>query len=176
MNACFPIEQLVTCTDASQRSQFFPHARSLLAGVDGVSLEPARHGLLLLAQSETVLDEAGRILRDAFGDTLRFSASEVRLHHEDGWQQPIMGFRIVAAPPDVGPISGSLARRSARIDDVEVRSGSGVIRGQAPLTRLLGYPRTLSRLSSGTAHATFWLSHYQPLWSYSSETMACYSE
>lgn len=174
MNPAYPIEQIATGAVPGPQLAFARKARELLPDGGDFALEATRDGLLILGRTEADLAEPRRLLRDAFGADVRFSTPGVRLLYADGWQQPIMGFRVVAAPADVRPIEACLARRAAEISDVEVRPDSGVIRGQAPLATLLGYPRALRRLSGGTAHATLWLCHYRPLWSYSSETMACY--
>ncbi len=170
MNPVYPIEQLATGTPPD----FVRRAYELLAGSDEIAVEAAHDGLRLLAHAEPDLDAPRRRLRDVFGDAVRFAPPDVRLLYAGGWQQPIMGFRIVADPLQFRQVEASLARRAAEIADVELRPGSGVIRGQAPLAALLGYPRTLRRLGGDAAHATLWLSHYRPLWSYASETMACY--
>lgn len=169
-----PVEQLAASADPGALTAFVRRAGELLSGKDGIACEPAHDGLLILAQAEDELDEPRRVLRDAFGSGVRFGAPSVRLRYADGWQQPIMGFRVAAAAADLPRIENGLAQRAAEIADIERRDGGAVIRGQAPLASLLGYPRALRRLSAGNAHATFWLSHYEPLWSYSSGTMACY--
>lgn len=173
-HAAHPVEQLAASTDPGALGAFVRRAGELLSGNDGIAYEPARDGLLILAQAEDELDDPRRVLRDAFGSGVRFGAPSVRLRYADGWQQPIMGFRVAATAADLPRIESGLAQRGAKIADIERRNDDAVVRGQAPLARLLGYPRALRRLSAGRAHATFWLSHYEPLWSYSSETMACY--
>lgn len=45
-----------------------------------------------------------------------------------------------------------------------------------PAEAIRAYTRTLRRLSNDSGHIALWLSHYEPLWSYASETMACYAE
>lgn len=173
-NIAYPIEQRATHEARLPSGAFARTARELLAGVDDIVFDITRDGLTLFALSEEDLAAPRRLLRDAFGSALRFSAPAVRLRYADGWQQPVMGFRIVAAPADIARIERGLTRRGAAIADIERQARNGVIRGQAPLARLLGYPRALHRHHAGTAHATLWLSHYEPLWSYACETMACY--
>jgi len=85
-----------------------------------------------------------------------------------------MGFRIATEPSYVEPIRKGLSFRGANISDIEKRVPTSVIRGEAPLIELIGISRTLRQLSNESTQAVLWLSHYQPLWSYSTETMACY--
>jgi translation elongation factor EF-G len=176
MSAVHPIEQLVTCRGSGSRIAFNRKVCQLLADNEDIVLEAAREGVTILAQSEIDLIAPQRTLRAAFGSAVRFSPPTVRLLYEDGWQQPVMGFRIATPSAHLPQVERSLTRRSAAVFDIEARDGSAVVRGQAALATLLGYPRILRRLTRGTGHATLWLSHFEPLWSYSSETMACYQE
>lgn len=175
MNAEYPLEQWVTCTDGTPQRRFARKAGELLRGNEDIALQVTDEGLRLFARLETALAAQREILCDAFGATLRFSAPEVRHLPTDDCQHPIMGFRIVTGHADVKSIEDSLRRRLAAISDIEFQPSGAVIRGEAPLATLMDYPRTLGRLSSGSAHATMWLSRYEPLWSYSRETMACFA-
>lgn len=175
MDETFPIEQLVTIAGTGRQLAFAHKACDLLPASEETRFEVSGRGLLMLGQAEADLDAPRQFLRDVFGDRVRFAVPRVRLVYADGWQQPIMGFRVEASPSHLKQVECSLEKREAEIADVEVVAHTGVIRGRAPLVDLIGYPRTLNRLSAGTAHATLWLSHYEPLWSYSNETMACYA-
>lgn len=174
MNAVHPVEQLATCNDGHSPLAFVRKARELLIDNEDIALATRHDGLLILGHAELDLVEPRRVLRQAFGDSVQFAAPAARLLYRGGWQQPIMGFRVRADRADTRQIQSGLESRAAKIFDVEERGHSSVIRGQAPLARLIGYPGALQRLTDGSAHAIFWLSHYEPLWSYSSETMACY--
>lgn len=175
-NEAFPIEQLATRVGGGRLIAFARMARDLLPDDEATRFAASNKGLVMLGQTEEDLVAPRRFLRDVFGDRVRFSVPRVRLIYADGWQQPIMGFRVETSPSHLKKVEQSLAIRAAEISDVEVQRRAGVIRGSAPLVDMIGYPRSLRRLSDGTAHATLWLSHYEPLWSYSSETMACFAE
>lgn len=172
----YPIEQLATCAGGGLQLSFARKASDLLPRNDETCFEISNKGLLILGATEDALTSPREILRDAFGTGVRFSTPRVRLVYEDGWQQPIMGFRVEAEAAHLKEIERSLKMRSAEISDMELQTRIGIIRGQAPLVGLIGYPRSLRRLSDGRAHAAFWLSHYDPLWSYANETMACFSD
>ncbi|MGE5386386.1 MAG: hypothetical protein ACM3SV_10940 [Betaproteobacteria bacterium] len=177
MSAIHPIGQRVTCLEDPEGADFVRKVRELLVGNEDIALEAASNEeLIILAQSEIDLAGPRGLLRAVFGDAIQFSAPAARLLYSDGWQQPIMGFRIAAPSSILRLIETSLALRGASITDVEVRDSGAVLRGQGPQAALIGYPRILSRLSRGSAHAAFWLSGYQPLWSYSNETATCYQE
>lgn len=175
MGDIFPIEQLVTIAGAGRQFAFAHKACDLLPKSEETRFEASGRGLLMLGQTESDLNAPRQFLRDAFGGRVRFAVPRVRLVYADGWQQPIMGFRVETSPSHLKKVESSLEKRAAEIADVEIKACAGVIRGSAPLVDLIGYPRTLHRLSAGTARATLWLSHYEPLWSYSNETMACYA-
>lgn len=175
MNEAYPIEQWVTNAGGGSQAAFARKALDVLPWSEETLFEASTQGLLMLGQTEEDLTVPRRILRDVFGAQLRFSAPHVRLVYADGWQQPIMGFRVEAKPAYLEQVERSLERRAAQIADVERQSRAGVIRGSAPLAGMIGYRRSLDRISAGTGHATLWLSHYEPLWSYSSETMACFA-
>lgn len=176
IDGAFPVEQLVTRSGGGRQFAFARKACDLLPKSEETRFEASDRGLLMLGQTESDLDAPRRFLREVFGDQVRFAVPRVRLVYADGWQQPIMGFRVETSPSHLKEVECSLEKRAAEIADVEVMARAGVIRGCAPLVDLIGYRRTLHRLSEGTAHATLWLSHYEPLWSYANETMACYVE
>lgn len=176
-DAAYPLEQLATCAGNGPQATFARQAISLLPRREETLFDASNRGLLMLAQSEDDLSAPRQILRDTFGKHMRFTAPHVRLLYDvGGWQQPIMGFRIVALAALLERVETDLRRRDAAFDDIELSKQRGVIRGHAPLAALLGYPHTLRRLGDGAIDATFWLSHYEPLWSYASETMACYAD
>lgn len=176
MKDTYPIEQLATGTGGGLQIAFARKARDLLPKNDETCFEISNKGLLILGATEDALTRPREILRDTFGAGVRFAAPRVRLVYADGWQQPIMGFRVEAETAHLKEIEHGLKMRSAEISDVELQTRIGIIRGHAPLVGLIGYPRSLHRLSGGRAHAAFWLSHYDPLWSYTNETMACFSD
>lgn len=176
LRAAYPIEQSASCADFERQEVFARHAQDLLPDYDGVLFKATRSGLLMLGQTEADLAAPGRLLRELFGKRLNLSPPHVWLAYADGWQQPIMGFRVATQVSDLTQVRRSLERRGARISHVELGRSTGVIRGQAPLIDLIGYTRTLSRESHDTGEISVWLSHHEPLWSYTSETMACYAE
>jgi hypothetical protein len=176
LRAIHPIEQWASCADFDRQGIFARRALDLLPDREGVIFEATARGLRMLGQTEADLAGPVRLLREVFGAGLKLSPPHVRLAYADGWQQPIMGFRVTARAGCMARVRHSLEQRGAQIADVELGTAAGVIRGKAPLLDLMGYARTLRRLSDDSGHIALWLSHYEPLWSYASETMACYTE
>lgn len=178
MNAhdMYPLEQMVTCSKYRAQRVFAKKAFELLPEYEDTVFEPTCDGLRMFALTEADLIKPRAFLVEVFGSAVKFAAPHIRLAYADGWQEPIMGFRIATESSYVEPIRKSLTVRGASISDIERRVPTSVIRGQAPLLDLLGFARTLRDLSKESAEAVLWLSHYQPLWSYSSETMACYRD
>ncbi len=178
MNAhdLYPLEQLVTCPKYRTQRIFVKKAIDLLPEYKDTVFEATRDGLRILVMTEADLLKPRTFLMEMFGPEVRFATPHIRLAYADGWQEPIMGFRIATEPSYVEPIRKSLSAHGASISDIEKRQPTSVIRGEAPLLDLLGFSRTLRKLSRESAEAVVWLSHYQPLWSYSNETMACYQE
>jgi hypothetical protein len=176
VHAIYPIEQWASCVDFDRQGVFAWRALDLVPDYEGVIFQATAKGLLMLGQTEADLVDPGQLLRGIFGVGLNLSSPHVRLAYADGWQEPIMGFRVATQPGCMAQVRYSLEKRGARISDVEIGRVAGVIRGTAPLLDLIGYTRTLRRLSNDSGHIALWLSHYEPLWSYASETMACYAE
>lgn len=172
----FPIEQRVTWPSAGAPLALARDARAWLPVKPETRYEVSEAGLRMLGQSEGDLVEPREILQALYGERVRFAPVQVRLIFAGGWFQPIMGFRIEADAAYLSPVTRALEQRAARVSDIEWRPRRSILRGEAPLSGLIGYPCSLKRLSGGTAHATLWLSHYEPIWAYSPETMACYAE
>lgn len=175
MGNLFPIEQLVTCDGYWSQIAFGRKACDLLPESIETLFMPSNRGLLMLGKSEGDFTKPYQFLREVFGSCVHFSMPRVRLVYAGGWQQPIMGFRIEANSSQIRQVERSLELRAARFSDMEIHERMSIIRGEAPLEGLIGYHRSLQRLAGATAHAILWLSHYEPLRSYPSETMACYA-
>ncbi|MDD3528568.1 MAG: hypothetical protein PHS77_01710 [Gallionellaceae bacterium] len=175
-NEMFPIEQLASWGTGGPQVACARHALDLMPEGETTRLEVSDDGLLMLGQSEDDLIVPRMVLRDIFGSRVRFSAPRVRLMYADGWRQPITGFRVEVDSRHLKHVEHGLRRRTAEIVDVEVRPGAVVIRGSAPLAGMIGYPRSLQRLADNSARVAIWLSHFAPLWPYSTETMACFAE
>lgn len=167
---------MVSCAGFDRQYRFARRALDLLPDDEEAVFEATHRGLLMSGLTEADFVRPSALLREMFGTALRFSAPRVRLNYDAGWQQPIMGFRVAVTVSGMAPVRRSLEMRGAAIHDIEVRPETAVIRGEAALIDLIGYPRALGRLSRDSAHAIFWLSHYVPLWSYVTETMACHAD
>lgn len=172
----YPLEQLVTCSGFRQQGTFAQKAFDLLPAFPDMACEITRKGLLLLGETEADFVKPREFLSETFGSGVRFTAPQIRLAYDSGWQEPVMGFRIVIDSRHLEAIRQTLLTRGASIGDIETRAATSVIRGEASLLDLIGISKTLHRLSNESAQAVLWFSHYQPIWSYATETMACYRE
>jgi translation elongation factor EF-G len=71
-----------------------------------------------------------------------------------------MGLRVRCSPEHFETIMGDLIARGALIVTSKIEPACGEIRATAPLARLIGYGRSLARITAGTAREVMWLSHY----------------
>ena len=91
--------------------------------------------------------------RKAFMDAVR-QASPVVL-------EPIVDVEITAPESAMGDITGDLASRRGQVNgSTHAGAGQVVVRGQAPLSELMGYQARLNAMTSGQGRYTLALSHY----------------
>ncbi len=76
--------------------------------------------------------------------------------------EPVVRIDIEAPEQAIGDITGDLSSRRGMVSGTSSGSaGSGVIRGQVPLSELSGYQSRLNALTSGQGRYTMELSHYE---------------
>jgi elongation factor G len=78
--------------------------------------------------------------------------------------EPIVHVEITAPAPALGDITGDLASRRGMVSGTTNGSpGTMIVRGQAPMSELLGYQSRLNALTSGQGRFTIDFSHYEPV-------------
>jgi len=75
--------------------------------------------------------------------------------------EPIMNVEVTVPDECMGDITGDLNRRRGRLQGMEGRGGSQVIKATAPLSEMLRYAPDLNSLTSGRGLFTMEFSHYE---------------
>ena len=74
-----------------------------------------------------------------------------------------MGLRVLCSPQHFDTIRRDLLMRKAQILDSELNARFGVLRAEAPLSALVGYPNRFDSITGGRGQIAMWLSHYEPV-------------
>ncbi len=77
--------------------------------------------------------------------------------------EPIMNLEVVIPPEFLGDITGDLASRRAKIEEVFDRGNAKVVRAKVPLAEMFGYVTVLRSLTQGRGTSMMEFSHYEPL-------------
>jgi elongation factor G len=75
--------------------------------------------------------------------------------------EPIMSTEVVTPEEYVGDVIGDFNRRRGKVEGMESKAGSRVIRAKVPLAEKFGYVTVLRSLTSGRATSTMEFSHYE---------------
>ncbi len=75
--------------------------------------------------------------------------------------EPIMKLEVVLPIEFLGDITGDMAARRARIEEVSDRKNLKVIKSSVPLAEVFGYVTTVRSLTQGRGFSTLEFSHYQ---------------
>ncbi len=163
----FPIEQLTKQRDERFQLRFARAAAALLAPSEEVELHASADGLAVRGRNEDALEFPLSILRERYGDHLQAGPPRVRFW-EDGTRnahphEPIMQVRIASARAFLDAIERELSMRGVDVQERHLARANGVLRGEAPLARLLGLPARLRAVTNGSAQHWVVLSHYAPV-------------
>jgi elongation factor G len=74
--------------------------------------------------------------------------------------EPIMSTEVVTPEEYVGDVIGDFNRRRGRVEGMESKAGSRVVKAKVPLSEKFGYVTVLRTLTSGRATSTMEFSHY----------------
>lgn len=129
----------------------------------GASYASDVRGLVIAGETEMALERPVRRLVDLYGEMVRIGPLTVRYRHCDGLEQPVMGLRVLCPPTCFERIREDLRQRRAAIMDAEVNGSFGIVRANAPLAILLGYPDRIATMTAGKGRLVMWLSHYETL-------------
>ena len=75
--------------------------------------------------------------------------------------EPIMAAEVVTPEEYVGDVIGDFNRRRGKVDGMETKAGSRVIKAKVPLAEKFGYVTVLRTITSGRATSTMEFSHYE---------------
>jgi elongation factor G len=75
--------------------------------------------------------------------------------------EPIMGVEVVTPDDYMGDVMGDLSSRRGKIEGMEQRGSSQVIRAQVPLSDMFGYATDLRSRTQGRATYTMQFHSYQ---------------
>jgi elongation factor G len=75
--------------------------------------------------------------------------------------EPIMTVEVVTPEEYVGDVIGDLNRRRGKVEGMESKAGSRVIKAKVPLAEKFGYVTVLRTLTSGRATSTMEFSHFE---------------
>jgi elongation factor G len=75
--------------------------------------------------------------------------------------EPIMSTEVVTPEEYVGDVISDFNRRRGRVEGMESKAGSRVVKAKVPLAEKFGYVTVLRTLTSGRATSTMEFSHYE---------------
>jgi elongation factor G len=75
--------------------------------------------------------------------------------------EPIMATEVVTPEEYVGDVIGDFNRRRGKVEGMESKTGSRVIKAKVPLAEKFGYVTVLRTLTSGRATSTMEFSHFE---------------
>jgi predicted membrane GTPase involved in stress response len=160
MHLELPLEQLAKRRGAAFQFAFATEAKELMPDADGFALSASHRGLHVLAQNEDALARPVQVLREVYGTSLELAPPRARLIEGVQVKEPIMHVRISMYADFRAEVKALLSRRGATLFEEYVRSTYCVLRCEAPLADLLGFPAEMRRLTAGTAKHWIVLSHY----------------
>jgi regulator of nucleoside diphosphate kinase len=162
MHPQLPLEQLCTHVYEPFQLTFARHAEQLLPQEGAVEAEATHRGLVLRGETEAALEQAVGLLRGYFANQIHVGPAVVRYHDGITREEPYMGLLVRCSPEHFEAIMGNLIARDALIVISKIEPARGEICATAPLARLMGFGRSLAKLTTGTAREEMWLSHYAP--------------
>ncbi len=153
------------CSHRGERFQlaFAQAAMEIVPKDESTAFEPSRNGLTLLAETELSLERPLARLREVYGEELQVDSPLVRYRKGKHLEEPYMGVRVLCSPQQFEPVRRDLLTRRANLLDTEVNARFGVIRAEAPLALLVGYPAKFDELTQCRGQLAMWLSHFAPV-------------
>jgi elongation factor G len=76
--------------------------------------------------------------------------------------EPIMGVEVVTPEDYVGDVIGDLSSRRGRIEGMDMRANTRIVKAYVPLASMFGYATDLRSKTSGRANYTMQFDHYEP--------------
>ncbi len=163
-HAGLPLESLVcTVEHAFQRAFAHEAVRTLGAPPTGVAYEIGLTGLRIYAGNEMVLTRALDQVRADFGERVRIDPPRVRYRVGKRVEEPVMDLLVHTPEACAEAVRADLHTRGADMVDVSLEPTLAIVRAQAALQALMGYPDWLTGATGHTAKLSMWLSHYRPV-------------
>jgi elongation factor G len=75
--------------------------------------------------------------------------------------EPVMKVEVVSPEEYMGSITGDLSSRRGRIEGMESRTGTQIIKAMVPLASMFGYETDLRSMTQGRASSTMHFAHYE---------------
>jgi len=160
MHLDLPLEQLVKRRGMAFQFAFATEAKALVPAADDFAVTASHKGLHVLARDEEGLVRPVLVLRQAYGESLELAPPRVRLIKGVQVREPIMNLRISMYAEFRAAVKKALRGRGATLTGEYVRATYCVLRYEARLADLLGFPAALRRLTAGSAKHWIALSHY----------------
>jgi hypothetical protein len=158
-----PLEALVVNRHVASTEQFAREARRVVRDTEDLRFEASSDGLRICAADEDALANAALMLRRIYGGSVDVGPPAVRLMPGPPLREPVMSIRVSTRGDYNAMVRHELRSRGARL--LEECSGSRlfVVRGEAPLARVLGLSAKLLLLTNNTSVHWIRLSHYEAL-------------
>lgn len=159
----FPLRQMVSAHGEAQRVFARQGLLDQLSRAERYQIVSHGSGGQIYAASESALAQAQEVLRQAYGDAIRFGGVTVHSYVDEQSDQvmiPILFMRLDAPRAHAKALMGLLAERAITTQEVDMQRDRVVIRAEVPLSRLLGLERLVAALTDGAAHTMSWLLRY----------------
>lgn len=160
MHLDLPLEQLVKRRGMAFQFAFATEAKELMPSGDNFAVTASHKGLHVLATDEDGLARPVLVLRQVYGESLELAPPRVRLIEGVQVKEPIMHLRISMYAEFRAAVKSALRGRRATLTEEYLRPRHCVLRYEARLADLLGFPAELRRLTAGSAKHWIALSHY----------------
>jgi elongation factor G len=77
--------------------------------------------------------------------------------------EPVMRLEVVTPDDFMGDVMGDINARRGRIEGMEQRGNTQIVRGYVPLAEMFGYATSLRSMTQGRAHHTMTFAYYEPV-------------
>ena len=96
----------------------------------------------------------------AFKVSASMACKEALSHGDPFLLEPIMDAEVFVPETFVGEVIGDLNSRNGKIESIDHKKGSQVIKATVPLSRMFGYSTSLRSASQGRGTFTMQFSHF----------------
>jgi elongation factor G len=97
----------------------------------------------------------------AFTEAARVCFRQLLMQAQPELLEPVMGLEVSAPEEYMGAMTGSICQRRGRVDSMDDRAGTKIIRGMVPLSEMFGYANSIRSLTQGRGSFTMQFEHYE---------------